>query len=241
MSPHRSVPLDHLAQAVRDIHAADPARADEAIEAFLDRELQGLGAAERVDVLERLETWFSPAPATRVPSADGHLMERLVPLLLGRDVDTGALAGPELVERLAQALNRVFTALNELVSVIDASLGGSPPGDETIRRIIGGTLGEEKEAISIEEYLGRIRKAFLAAQQSSRDAARTMAGHILTELDPASMETQTGGFRIGPMKKAEAFERFEEKYARVRRWYDSERFLLDFLRQFEKNCQKSFT
>jgi hypothetical protein len=43
------------------------------------------------------------------------------------------------------------------------------------------------------------------------------------------------------MKKAESFDLFEEKYKRVKKWYESERFLLDFLRQFEKNCQKSFT
>ncbi len=55
------------------------------------------------------------------------------------------------------------------------------------------------------------------------------------------MEQGSGGFKIGPMKKAGSFELFEEKYRRVKKWFDSERFALDFLRQFEKNCQQSFT
>lgn len=236
-----NTPLDQLARAVRDIYARDPHRAEEDIEAFLARELHSLSPGERLSVLERLEGTFVPGGTTVVQGTDSGLMERLVPLLLGRDIQAGTLKGPELVARLATALNTVFTTLNELIAVINSTLGGSPAGDETIRQIIGGTLDGEARGMSIEEYLGRIREAFLAAQQSSRDAARTVAGYILTELDPADMETRSGGFRIGPMKKAEAFELFEEKYKRVRKWYDSERFLLDFLRQFEKNCQKSFT
>ena len=233
--------LDQLARAVRDIYTADPAGAEQDIEALLARELHALDPEGRMEVLEKLEKRFTAGCATVTPHIGDDFMCRLVPLLLGRDIDAGALAGPELVNRLAAALNTVFTTLNELIAVINTTLGGSPAGDETIRQIICGSLGDETQGMSIEEYLGRIREAFLAAQQSSRDAARTMAGYILTELDPATMEPQSGGFRIGPMKKAEAFELFEEKFKRVRKWYDSERFLLDFLRQFEKNCQKSFT
>lgn len=232
--------IDRLAAAVREIHTAEPQRAEEAIEAFLSDELREMAHEEKVQVVGMLEEVFTSRNPAAAGGLGGDLMDRLVPLLLGRDVDAGAAQGPELVGRLAAALNTVFSSLNELIAVIDSTLGGSPGGDETIRQIIGSTLGQDKAGMSIEEYLDRIRKAFLAAQQSSREAARTVAGYIMTELDPAAMEPQSGGLRIGPLRKAEAFELFTEKYARVKKWYDSERFLLDFLRQFEKNCQTSF-
>jgi hypothetical protein len=227
--------IEQLAGAIRELYAADPRHAPEAIENFLARELQGIEPGDRITILGRLEDHLTPG------GARDDLIQRLVPLLLGRDIDAAALARTDLVDRLAGALNRVFSILNELIAVINTSLGGGPAGDETIRRIIGSSLGEETAGMSIEEYLGRIRKAFLTAQQSSRDAARTIAGYILAELDPASMEPSSGGLRIGPLKKAEAFEFFVEKFGRVKKWHESERFLLDFLRQFEKNCQKSFT
>ncbi|HWR68429.1 MAG TPA: hypothetical protein VN416_05360 [Desulfomonilia bacterium] len=227
--------MEQLAGVIREIYAADPRHAPEAIEDFLARELQELKPEERLAIIDRLEGHLIPGG----PADD--LIRRLVPLLLGRDIDAAALARTDLVEGLAGALNRVFSTLNELIAVINTSLGGGPAGDETIRRIIGASLGEETAGMSIEEYLGRIRKAFLTAQQSSRDAARTIAGYILAELDPSSLEPPSGGLRIGPLKKAEAFELFVEKFGRVKKWYESERFLLDFLRQFEKNCQKSFT
>ncbi|HPI91862.1 MAG TPA: hypothetical protein PK350_01935 [Deltaproteobacteria bacterium] len=233
--------IERLAGAIREIHAAEPQRAEEAMEVFLSDELRELDHEEKVKVVRMLEEVFTTPNPAAAGVLGGDLMERLVPLLLGRDVDAGAIGGPELVSRLAAALNTVFSALNELIAVINSTLGGSPGGDETIRQIIGSTLGDEKTGMSIEEYLDRIRKAFLAAQQASREAARTVAGYIMTELDPATMEPRSGGLKIGPLKKAEAFELFTEKYARVKKWYDSERFLLDFLRQFEKNCQKSFT
>lgn len=233
--------VDDLARGIREIHARDPDRAEESVEAFLSQELGTLNLEERLDVLRRLENHFTQGCRGGGQGIDRVILERLVPMFLGRDTDAGALDGPELADRLAAALNTVFSTLNELVAVINSSLGGSPSGDETIRRIIGGTLGGDPQGMSIEDYLGRIRDAFLAAQQSARDAARTMAGYILKELDPSTMAPQPGGFMIGPLRKAEAFELFEEKYKRVRKWYDSERFLLDFLRQFERNCQKSFT
>jgi hypothetical protein len=174
------------------------------------------------------------------PGASDELLDRLVPLLLGRDVSMD-LSTPELLSRLAHSLNTIFTMLNELIGLINSTLGGNPAGDETIRQIIGASMQRQGEVQSIEHYLGQIKKAFLTAQQSSREAARTMVAHIIAELDPKGMEGSGGGFKIGPMKKAESFDLFEEKYKRVKKWYESERFLLDFLRQFEKNCQKSFT
>jgi len=233
-------PIEALSHAIRKIYARDPSVAQAAIEDFLHSKLNDATPDERLDVLSRLERAFLAAgPAVPGPGGD-ELMERLVPLLLGRDVPKG-LSAPELLNSLSHSLNTVFTMLNDLIGLINSTLGGLGEADETIRHIIGTSLTGQGQMQSLEQYLGQIRRAFLAAQKSSQEAARTVAGYIMSELDPKALEQGISAFKIGPMKKAESFELFEEKYARVKKWFDSERFALDFLRQFEKNCQKSFT
>lgn len=228
---------EHVA-ALRRIYADHPDMAEAAMEDYLHTELQGLTSSELLAVLARLEREFSPDKdaGSSLPDEDG--LRRLLPLLLGTDIATGQLPPDELFQRLAGALNTIFTTLNELIRVINATLGGAPEGDATIRHIIGGSLESPAEKHTIEEYLGQIRTAFLTAQQASQEAARTIAGYILTELDPQTMNTGGGGLKLGAFKKSDAFETFEEKYTRVRKWYDSERFLNDFLRQFENQCRK---
>jgi hypothetical protein len=232
--------IERLADSLRGLSIQGPDLAMEKIEAFLAQELKGLDPAERLEVIRQLEVVF-PAAQPGTPQDPGSdLLDRLVPLLLGRDVSMD-LSTPDLLSRLAHSLDTIFTMLNEIIGLINSTLGGNPAGDETIRQIISTSLEGQGEVQSIEQYLGQIKKAFLTAQQSSAEAARTMVAHIIAELDPKGMEGSGGGFKIGPMKKAESFDLFEEKYKRVKKWYESERFLLDFLRQFEKNCQKSFT
>jgi hypothetical protein len=232
--------IDKLANILRDLYAEEPDHAVEKIESYLANELKGLDPNARLEVLDQLEGVFSVASASMPEGLGNDLMDRLVPLLLGGDVSIKDLRTPELLSRLARSLNTIFNTLNDLIHLINSTLGGSPAGDETIRHIIGGSLEGEGEVKSIEEYLGQIRKAFLTAQLSSKEAAHTIAGYILTELDPKGMDQGSGVFRIGPLKKAEAFDLYEEKYKRVKKWFESDRFFLDFLRQFEKNCQKSF-
>lgn len=232
--------IDELATSIRDIHARDPEGAHAAIESFLMQELGRLGMEERLEIMGRLQGLFSAGFMAPVPGLGNGLLDRLVPLLLGRNISS-EMDTQEILDRLSHSLGTVFTTLNELIALINSMLGGGTQGDETIRHIIGTSLEGRGEVQSIEQYLGQIKSAFLAAQKSSQEAARTIAGYILAELDPKSMDQGGSAFRIGPMKKAESFELFEEKYKRVKKWFDSERFALDFLRQFEKNCQKSFT
>lgn len=230
-----------LIAALREIHASDPAGAEAAMEGFLREEFRGLARQERIRALEGLEAFFHQGAGGADAPLGDDLTDRLVQLLLGREVAGAGHTGTELMERLAAALNTVFTMLNDLTGVIAATLGGGAEADQTIRRVIGTSLDDQGEGKSIEEHLGQIKKAFLTAQQASREAARAVAGYILAELDPGTMEPESGRLKIGPLKKAESFEIFEEKFKRVKKWHESERFVLDFLRQFEKNCQKSFT
>lgn len=224
-----------LVRNLREIYGQDPGNAEQAIEAFLASELEGLDWEARQGVLGKLEQAF-PVSAEEVPGG----AEKLITLLLGSGVRAGDIGDPETLSRLTQSLNVLFSTLNGLIGLINSTLGGSPAGDETIRHIIGSSL-DGGGGHTIEEYLSQIKKAFLVAQQSSQEAARTIAGHILAELDPKGMEPSGKGFMIGPLKKAEAYDTFGAKYERVKKWFESDRFLTDFLRQFEKNCQKSFT
>ena len=165
-------------------------------------------------------------------------MQRLIPLILGRSASD--MPADILPEKLAQSLNIIFDSLNQLIGLINATLGTPGEGDETIRHIIGTNLGSETSEKSLEEYLSQIKKAFLITQQAFKDAAKSVLGNVLTVLDPKQMEPVQTGLKIGPLKKAESFEIFEEKYMKCRKWYDSGRFMEDLLRQFEKNCQKQF-
>ena len=228
--------IDELAGALRDIYSRNPGQAEHVFEEFLDKKLGSLDPEERDHILGKLEEVF-PVPST---NTTGQPVESLIPLLLGRNASGLDVSSPETLRRLGESLNVIFSTLNDLVHLINSSLGGSPAGEETIRYIIGSTLGEDR-AQSIEEYLGQIKKAFLIAQESSKEAARTIAGTILKELDPKALEASVKGLKIGPLKKAEAYDTFEQKYQRVLKWFDSDRFQTDFLRQFEKNCRKSFS
>ncbi len=233
--------LDRLVFALREIREQNPDNPEPAIETFLARELKALDSEARLTVLGQLEKRFSPAGQATGPGSDDNPAGRLIPLLLGIDLSGREMDSPESLRRMSDSLNTIFTMLNELIGLINTTLGSGDAGEETIRHIIGDSLQGEGRVQSIEEYLSRIKIAFLTAQESSKEAARTIAGQILAELDPKAMESSVAGFKIGPMKKAGAYELFEEKYKRVMKWYDSERFMLDFLRQFEKNCRKSFT
>jgi hypothetical protein len=233
--------IENLASALREIYVHGPKSPELAFETYLAEELQGIGPDERLMVLNQLQDVFAAVHVSTPDGLGGDLMDRLVPLLLGKDISPADLTTPELVSRLAHALDTIFNTLNDLIHLINSTFGGSPAGDETIRQIIGTSLSGEGKMQSIEEYLNQIKKAFLASQQSSKEAAWTVAGYILTELDPKGMDQTGSAFRIGALKKADAFDLFEEKYERVRKWFESERFLLDFLGQFEKNCQRSFT
>lgn len=234
------VSIDKLTRDLREIFRQDSGNPEPAMESFLEGELKDLDLSARIEVLGRLKRVFSPSGPDAREGSDRDSPAGLVSLLLGIDVSGTEAGGPETLNRLAESLNTIFNALNELIGLINLSLGGGV-GEETIRHIIGSNIEGETKVQSIEEYLSRIRKAFLTAQESSKEASRTIAGRILAELDPKGLESSIKGFRLGTMKKAEAFELFEEKYDRIMRWYDSDRFLLDFLREFEKNCRKSYT
>lgn len=237
------ISLEQLADEIRQVYESDRSQAEALIEEYLEERLQAFSPDERLSFLEKLIGQFDNGTPGRSggPDLEEEVLSRLFSLLLGREVCQADLSSTELLERLAASLNTIFDTLNQLVSVINATLLGEPTGEETIRQVIGFQVEGEDRSESLESYLGRIRKAFLTTQQAFKKAAHTKVSQVLHELDPERIEaTGGGGLKFGALRKAAFFETYEEKFRTCKKWLESGRFTEEFLREFEKNCQELY-
>ncbi len=233
--------LGQLVDEIRHIYESDRSQAKPLIEAYLEKRLNRFAASERLMLLEKVAAEFGGAGLGASISAnlDEEVLLRLFSLLLGRRVSQADLSSAELLKRLAESLNIVFDTLNQLVSVINATLMGRGIGEETIRHVIAFHLEGEGQAKSLETYLSQIKKAFLISQQAFKKAAHAKVSEILVELDPERIAADgAGGLKFGPLRKAKFFEIYEQRFRECHEWFESGRFMDDFLREFEKNAQK---
>ena len=234
------ISVDKLAHEVRQLYSMDSRQAEEWIATYLQEQLGSLDATEKISILERLTAQFDasvPVSADRV-YPDDEALTRLFSLVLGDKITRVDLSSTDLLQRLAESLNTIFDALNKLVAVIDSTLLGKDRGEETIRQVIGVHLEGQDQTKSLESYLGQINKAFLQAQQASKNAAYHMTGKILQELDPEKISQEAGGgLKFGPLRKAGLYDIYEQKIKNCRQWYESGRFMQDLQREFEKNCR----
>lgn len=234
-----AVSLPELIDEVRAIYAADPTGAAGRIEKHLRSKLADAPDDDARNVLEQVSGRLKAAPVGQVSSMDSELIARVFGLLIGRKVEPEDLSSAELLERLAQSLNTIFNSLNELISVINMTFSGdSDTGDQTIRQFIGFHLEGGDQTQPLENYLGQINQAFLTTQKAFKKAAQKKVEQILKAIDPKSIAAErSGGLKLGPLRKAEDFDILTEKIESIRRWYEKGRFMEDFLREFEKNCQ----
>ena len=230
--------VDELARDVRERFAENPPGAAQRIEALLKDRLSGYTAREGGAVIKKLIQRFRNSQCD-AGSVDSQAMTRVFSLLLGRKVEPDDLSSTEFLERLAQSLNTIFDALNRLISVINMSFtGASESGDQTIRQFIGFHLEAGDQTKSLEDYLGQINHAFLMTHEAFKSAACSRVEQILHAIDPDGIAAErSSGLKIGPLRKAEDFDILKGKIERIRKWFDSGRFMEDFLREFEKNCQ----
>jgi hypothetical protein len=231
--------LPELIDEIRAIYAADPGEAAGRIETHLTSRLAGVPEGEARRIMENVSRRLKTVPSSRMSSMDSELITKVFGLLIGRKVAPEDLSSTELLERLAQSLNTIFNSLNELISVINMTFSGdSDAGDQTIRQFIGFHLEGGDQTQSLENYLGQINRAFLTTQKAFKIAAQNKVEQILKAIDPESVAAErSGGLKLGPLRKAEDFDILKEKIERIRRWYNNGRFMEDFLREFEKNCQ----
>ncbi|MBT8490372.1 MAG: hypothetical protein KJN62_04935 [Deltaproteobacteria bacterium] len=234
---------DQLARNVRQIYRADPLQAENLIEAFLEQSFRGLSEDERITIVDELCNKFEAdgtGPLENV-TVDQEVLSRIFSFLLGREVSQAELSSDELLQRLAGSLNTIFDMLNQLISVINMTFLGQGEGVETIRQVIGFHLEGGPASRSLESYLGQINKAFLIAHQAFKLAGEKKVSQILTELDPKQIAAGAGGgFKFGPLRKADCFDRYAERYKVFEQYFDSGRFTEELLREFENNCQKLF-
>jgi PAS domain-containing protein len=229
------IPIDRLANEIRNIYISDKNQSEKQIEKFLTNRFKELSGPESLDVLNKLIDEFDNRHPIRI---DNSIIPRTFSFLLGRDVSGTDLSSTELIERLAESLKTIFDSLNQLIGVINMTLTGETFGDQTIRQVIGFHLEGEEQTKSLESYLGQINEAFLTVQRSFKKTAQIKVGQILEEIDPDRISAQGGGgLKIGPLRKAEYYEIYEEKFRRIKKWFESGRFMEEFLREFEKNCQ----
>jgi hypothetical protein len=236
--------METLARDVRAIYRSDPPRAEVLIATYLEQRLKGSDRSRQVACLQELVGRFGRADRQTAPRPDGLGSEefsRLFSLLLGRRISTADLSSTELVEKLARSLNTVFDTLNQIIGVINTTLMGTETGHETIRMIIGSNLEGEGETGSLQGYLNRIQKAFLVAHGAFPQAARRKLDEILAELDPDRIASASErGLRFGPLRKAELFDLYGEKFQACQKYHRSGRLLGDLMREFEKLCQKAY-
>jgi hypothetical protein len=166
---------------------------------------------------------------------------RLVSLILGRKVAVTDLSPTELSEKLVQAMNTIFDTLNDIVEMIQINLLGQKAEQETIRQIIGSQMGSGPTDNSLQNYLDQIREAFLVAHKAFRTAAVAVTQDLLFEMDPEKIAAASEGkLKFGPLRKAELFDLYKEKFGICKGWLESGRVLEGFLREFEKACQKIY-
>jgi hypothetical protein len=214
----------------------------DSVEAYLKEQMAGLDRQSRLDVLQSVvDRWQGAClPAMAGESVD-DVLTRVCSLLLGRRVSMDDLTSGELLEKLAESLNTIFNTLNQLISVINMTFTGEGSPEQTIRQVIGFRLEGEGQGSSLETYLGQISQAFLTSQQAFKEAAYAKVRQMLRVLDPEQLATETGkGLKFGPLKKAEMFELYAHRFEKIHKWFSSGRFMEDFLREFEKNCQTQF-
>lgn len=229
---------------IRALYAKDPTKAEALIEGYLNERLGNCPPEERVTLMEHIIDEFRPSDHQEASSHSpyGALFAQLNALLFGERVQGLDKVSCETVEKLGNSLNTVFDKLNELVGIIKATLLGKETGLETIRHVIGSELQGSCSSESLECYLDQIKRAFLAAYEASQRAASTKVRRIIEEMDPERIEATTdAGLKFGPLRKAELFDIYRDKYQNLKKWFESGRFMEEFLREFERQGKDIYT
>ena len=234
--------IDRIASGLTARFEADNMIAQTSVEAYLIEQMADMDRKARIEalrgVMDRLEQACRPLPCDET---DEVVLTQVCSLLLGRKVSPDDLSSSELLEKLAESLNTIFNTLNQLISVINMTFTGEGSPEQTIRQVIGFRLEGEGQGSSLETYLGQISNAFLTSQQSFKEAAYAKVKQVLSVLDPEQLAAEAGkGLKFGPLKKAEMFDNYQQRYEKIQKWFSSGRFMEDFLREFEKNCQTKF-
>jgi len=203
---------------------------EESVEELLAERLADRKPDERVAEIRRLAGTSS--------ASNGADVDRLLRQVFREDQQIAFDDDAERVDRLAEALNLVFDALNRLIAVIDGTLHGLDP-QSTIRHYVGAHMSGEGEAPSLNDRIDRIQEAFSVSHTAYQSAVKRQAVALLDRLDPEAIQAE-GNLKFGPFGKADRFRAFEATHRACRDWVESPKFRDEFLREFERNIRKQF-
>ncbi len=240
MINNKPIDLKAIAKELRSIYKLDSKNAPKLIEAYLERVLSDLTWQERYEILKKIQSYFgSGQPLEKISTFDNTSAKEMINLILGKDLNLKDINDVQLRKRLFDAFNALFENINQILWVIDSTLLGKGRETVTIRHVIGSSLQDDGR--SMEEYLKKIKVSFLVCHKAFQIAASNLINKILKELNPKNIEDEMSkGLKFGPLKKAEFYDRFVEKFIELENWVRSGKFLQELLREFENECQKMF-
>lgn len=221
----------------RSVSVAEPGNE---LKNFLETELSGYPSEKRLSILMALMDRFTAENQSNSETgAASDAASRLMSRFLGRNFEAEGLSQEEILSKFSTSLNTLFDSINQIMAVINQTLLGEDPELATIRKIIGSNIDGEGNDVLISAYLERIQKSFLIAHTSFQQASSALFSQILSELDPDTLsKTLSSGFKFGALRKAELYDIYEEKYAKMKRWHESGQYMERLLRDFEKRCQQ---
>lgn len=228
------IDIVQLADEIRSVYASDGDEVEKRIEHLLKVRLKNHSPSEELRILEKLISEFGKASCSYEDNLilKDTIMSQICSLLVGKDISQTNLSSTELLQRLSEGLNTIFDSLDQLIKIINKTLFGEGLWKQGTRTIIG------YNPESLEGHLGQINKAFSIAMKAFEKTVRIKVEQILHAIDPDQISSEKDGWlKIRPLQKAEYYEIFEEKYNEIKKWFQSEKFMDDFRREFEKNCQ----
>lgn len=234
--------IENLTDKLSEYQKAGPKEADYLIETCINEELKGFTTKDKNEILDSLLNKFdiNQSKTGDALQNSNPVLDKVFSLLLGRNFEADDISSDKQLNKLAESLNTIFDSLNHLISVINSTLCGSQEKDETIRQIIGYHMEDSEQKIPLKAYIGQITQAFLITREASKNAACEKVNQILSELSPQLLEKEAGVMKLNPMKHAKCYKAYEIKYNKFRQWFESGKFTEAYLREFEKQCQKTF-
>ena len=237
------ISLNRLTDEVRNIYQVDRDNGADRVEKYLEAALADCPPDRRSAYLAELISIFSHDSQASAPIVETkpEAFNKLITMLLGKEILKKNLSLEEMIEQLASALNTVFDSVNKLVGGMNATLMGSTSGEETIRVVISASMDKDEGIQALEKFLDQIGKFFAIALQAYKESAKTKIDEILRELNPENLADNTDlSLKFGLMRKAHLYDCFHDKYQTLQNWQKSGLLLEAFVKEFEKNCQNLY-
>lgn len=226
--------IQDLSDEIRKIYAQDPLHAEKHIEEYLSTQLQPFTTSLQREYIATLKKSFS-APPKKKSSARPDYDELIINLaaLLGEKISREDLSSADLPIRLNNSLSKLSTSIERLLNIINTDVNLHSPGNQLAAQDVDG------EPIPLETIITKLRVSFLMTHHAFKDAAYDLVLRILNDLDPDYFEAEEStSLKFGPLRKAASYDLYLESYAKCKKWFDSGRFMEDFIRLFHNNKKK---